>query len=1247
MRSYNSQTQTTGVLGVSWQDNWERKLIAGSTGTPPSPMTAVRTDGQQLVFNYSASAYHADKDVPLTLAVSGSNYTLTDLAGTVETYNSSGQLTGVAFANGYTQTLNYTSGQLTSVSDNQSRALTFTYNTDGTLATMKDSDSNTYTYDYQLAFPTVTSSATKELISVTDPLSHTVTYLYENSTYTTYLTGLTDELGNRFATWSYDTLGETTSSVLADNADTTSITYNSDGTKTVSFPLGEEITYKFTTVQNAPKISTANRLASGSLPAATNTYTYDTNGYLASKTDWNGNKTTYTNNSSGQPTSIVEASGSGVARTTTISWSGSFNVPNEVDTARNTTTYSYDADGNMTGRTVKDVTSQSVPYSTNGQTHVMTYTYDATGHVLTATGPRTDVTQTTTYSYDSYGNLNTVTDPLGHVTTMSNFNGRGQPQAMTDANGVVTSLSYDARGRLLTRTVSPSGGDAITTFAYDAVGDLTTMTLADNTSLYYHYDAAHRVTSITDSAGDAILYTLDYMGNVTQEQIKDPSGTLQKTQSQVFDDIGRLLADIGASSQTTTFSYDSQGNNTVIQDASGNSTTQVYDALNRLIAVTDPLTHTTTTTFDSQDNRTSVKDPRSLITSYVYDGFGQVIQESGPDRGTIVYHRDAAGNVTSETDGRGVVTSHTYDALNRVTSDTFPADASENVTYTYDSTSGGNDGVGRLTGYSDESGRTTLTYDERGNVLTKARTIGSKSYITTYAYNKADRLTQETYPSGRIVTFVYDVAGRVGTVTTKLGATTTTLASGIKWQPFGPVGTIAYGNGVNATFTYDQDYRETGIHSGKTGLSVQNATLVYDGVNDISSITDNLDATRTQTFTYDKDYRVTGATGKYGVVTYTYDADGNRTTKIAGGTTTTYTYPGTSNLLSSAGTRTFTYDAAGNTGTDSLGTTTYTYEKRGRYHNLSLAGSLAATYAYDAVGERVSKLTGGTTTHYQYDEMGHLIAESNGSTGTMTVEYVWLGDIPIAQADANGNIYYVHNDQLNTPQKITNATPTIVWDKVQQPFGETWSIGGTYTYNLRFPGQYADAESGLYYNTLRDYDSTLGRYIESDPIGLDGTTTANMNLAGYASQNALKNIDPTGQNGLAWSGISICIRNPRACQAVVAAVGAGVTCAIEHFTTKPQYPPAPPPNNCDVSYRQHLQDEVNAACKPSETFCRPGDSCTSMRTKIENFSDCANARQKIMNECYDGGDNGNQQEYTKNREAAAICEGLLPSCKAP
>src|SRR5581483_10320949 len=105
----------------------------------------------------------------------------------------------------------------------------------------------------------------------------------------------------------------------------------------------------------------------------------------------------------------------------------------------------------------------------------------------------------------------------------------------------------------------------------------------------------------------------------------------------------------------------------------------------------------------------------------------------------------------------------------------------ENVTYSYDSTAGGNYGVGRLTGMTDKSGTTAWVYDSRGNVLSEQRVILNRTYTTSYSYDLSGNVASVTYPSGRIVTYQRDALGRISGVTTKqnAAAAAVTLASGI------------------------------------------------------------------------------------------------------------------------------------------------------------------------------------------------------------------------------------------------------------------------------------------------------------------------------------------------------------------------------------------------------------------------------------------------------------------------------------
>ncbi|SIR02094.1 RHS repeat-associated core domain-containing protein [Marinobacterium stanieri] len=221
------------------------------------------------------------------------------------------------------------------------------------------------------------------------------------------------------------------------------------------------------------------------------------------------------------------------------------------------------------------------------------------------------------------------------------------------------------------------------------------------------------------------------------------------------------------------------------------------------------------------------------------------------------------------------------------------------------------------------------------------------------------------------------------------------------------------------------------------------------------------------------------------------------------------------------------YDANGNV--LSKGGLSFSYD---RYNSLtSVSGTVSATYTYNAHRQRTSKTVNGQTTYYLYNQSGQLLAELDHS-GQTKVEYVWLGTQPLAvihSGPASAVVYYIHTDHLNTPQVVSDNQGTVVWRADYDAFGQAAvAPGSILTFNLRFPGQYFDSETGLHYNYYRDYDPSTGRYIQSDPIGLDG----GLNTYGYVENNPLIYSDPFGL--LRWRGTATSV-------GVVGGVGATAT----------------------------------------------------------------------------------------------------------
>ncbi|HSD69673.1 MAG TPA: RHS repeat-associated core domain-containing protein, partial [Woeseiaceae bacterium] len=195
-------------------------------------------------------------------------------------------------------------------------------------------------------------------------------------------------------------------------------------------------------------------------------------------------------------------------------------------------------------------------------------------------------------------------------------------------------------------------------------------------------------------------------------------------------------------------------------------------------------------------------------------------------------------------------------------------------------------------------------------------------------------------------------------------------------------------------------------------------------------------------------------------------------------------------------------DAAGNVTTDGLHD--FGYDDRGRL--VSVDSGATATYAHNGQGQRVRKVSGSATTLFVYNEAGNLIGEYDAS-GSPLREHVWFDGAPLAVV-VGEDVYYVHTDHLGTPRVISDGAEEI-WRWVSTPFGinaaneDPDDNSVLFSYNLRFPGQYYDAETGLHYNYFRTYDPSTGRYLESDPIGLNG----GLNTYGYALQNPIRWID--------------------------------------------------------------------------------------------------------------------------------------------
>lgn len=307
-------------------------------------------------------------------------------------------------------------------------------------------------------------------------------------------------------------------------------------------------------------------------------------------------------------------------------------------------------------------------------------------------------------------------------------------------------------------------------------------------------------------------------------------------------------------------------------------------------------------------------------------------------------------------------------------------------------------------------------------------------------------------------------------------------------------------NGEITQRSYNQDRQLT-----QQTLADIIRSLVYDPIGNILSIDDGFNL---HGYGYDPMSRLSSATANHYDLLYSYDKNGNRLTEEdANNNLTDYLYNPINNQLTDkqgATVKSYQYDLAGNMLNDSLHT--FSYDARNQL--VAIAG--IASYTYNGLGQRVSKNTNNIQTHYVYDKNARLIGEYN-ATGQAIAETVYLFGQPIVVLKGT-EAYNIHTDHLGTPRKISNQTANIIWQWQDKPFGDSNvnqdpdGDGVAFEYNLRFAGQYFDAETGLHYNYFRYYDPQTGRYITSDPIGLQG----GLNTYLYALANPINFNDPLG-----------------------------------------------------------------------------------------------------------------------------------------
>ncbi len=499
----------------------------------------------------------------------------------------------------------------------------------------------------------------------------------------------------------------------------------------------------------------------------------------------------------------------------------------------------------------------------------------------------------TTYGHDTFGRLTSIVRPgdSAAFSTLAFSYTMSDPEHgliySYDPNGsltLTTGLSIPSSVQIRSREIAGLAGTFDTIQYTDGMGR-SLASVEEGSTNFIVKDAV-----LFDGKGSVYQRFLPY-SSASWDYAPPVSGTASIETR--YDATGRTVLTINppdAFDVVTSSSTDYAPLSQITTDDNGNSKNFFYDGLERLVEVHEHNqgeTYISRYAYDCLGNLLQITDAQNNVKTVEYDGLSRKTAINDPDRGRMEYTYDGAGNVIQTIDNKGQTIVYAYDGVNRIITEDYldGQPFTPDVAHYYDTASpdypGAQNTGGKLSWVEDLSGGTFYSHDPRGNVTWSVKRVTdagrSEDFFFSTTYDAMNRVVSTTYPDGDQVNYTYNNRALLDTIPG--------IVTGLNYFPSGQLESIIYENGLKTTYAYDPRNRMTGLVTDTitpAGNPIQNLSYTFDGVSNITAITDNRTLTpgspenATQDFLYDDLYRLIHAQGPgYGAIDFDYDKIGN------------------------------------------------------------------------------------------------------------------------------------------------------------------------------------------------------------------------------------------------------------------------------------------------------------------------------------------------------------------------------------